>query len=58
MEIQYSGQAKGLIKHLKDFDQEDFERWYKEEYMAVVGGGQILEYLRQRDRKEYEERGG
>ena len=41
--MRYSDQAQLIIKNLKDFDKEDFEKWFKEN--QVIGGGEIIHYL-------------
>ena len=41
--MKFSDQANIIIKHLKNFDIEDFEIWHKKDYS--VGSIDVLNYL-------------
>lgn len=43
--LKYSEQAEALISAMKDFDRADFERWYQENVIRVVGGSFITAYV-------------
>lgn len=47
-----SEQAENLVKHLKEFDRKDFDKWWNElPKITVVGTSYIFQYL---DMKEKE----
>ena len=41
----YSQQADIILQHMPFFDYEDFEKWYDENIMHVVGNSHIMAYL-------------
>ena len=46
-----SNQAESLTKHIKDFDREDFEKWWRELPNATpIGTNYIFQYLDMKDR--------
>lgn len=45
----YSGQAMTIIKNLKHFDKEAFEKWFVEE--LAIGAGPVLEYLKHLEKR-------
>jgi len=47
MEHRYSSQAKAIINNLKDFDKKEFEIWFEKQ--LIVGGGNIVDFLRQKE---------
>ncbi len=49
MILLYSEQAKTVIRNLKDFDVEDFEKWFIKN--LCVGGKCITDYLMQKKEK-------
>ena len=46
MTVIISQQAESLIKHLKDFDREDFEKWWIElPKITPVGTAYVFQYI-------------
>lgn len=46
MTIIISSQAESLIRHLKDFDREDFEKWWKSlPEVTPIGTAYVFQYV-------------
>lgn len=43
MKLEFSAQAKAMIKTMKDFDERDFTEWFFK--TLVIGGTQLAEYM-------------
>lgn len=50
MEMKYSKQAKVMLDNLKEFDEEEFEKWYIEN--LLIGSNNILQYLMEKDKNK------
>ena len=49
--VEISDQAKIIAKHIKDFDEEKFLRWFCLTRGVFAGGGDLIDYIKYCDSK-------